>query len=202
MAGTFTVVAIIGLAIVTYIVYKVIKRRSRVRDEEDDVFFEKYNRESEPPLNNSNTGPSDSSYNVATTAAAPDAYPDRAMHYGSTAAAVSAYDNQQHYGGTAAAVSAYNNQQQYGAPANGASAYDNPQQYGVEYPPGTAYAAAAQGGGQYQYTGQAGGYDATAGYAASNGQAHPFADPTNNTRNATAPPIAYAQDAYYTGTAR
>ncbi len=152
-AATFTIIAIVALAIIVYVVLKVVRRRSRLRHEEEDVFFEKYN-DPEPPLNTS--GPNDSSYDIATTAAHASAYPDRSMHYGT---------------------------------AGGAAAFENPNQYGMEYPPGTAYAA-AQTGSQYQYSGQAGGYDPTTGYAApSTGPGHPFADPGNVSRAGMAPPV-------------
>ncbi|PSR93716.1 hypothetical protein PHLCEN_2v4611 [Hermanssonia centrifuga] len=152
-AATFTIIAIVAVAIIAYVVLKVVRRRSRLRHEEDDVFFEKYN-DPEPPLNTS--GPNDSSYDIATTAAHASAYPDRSMHYGT---------------------------------AGGAAAFENPDQYGMEYPPGTAYAA-AQTGSQYQYSGQAGGYDPTTGYAApSTGPGHPFADPGNVSRAGMAPPV-------------
>lgn len=107
---------------------KLLRRRARLRDEEDEVYFEKY-RDPEPPFTSAPTapsGPSDTSYNIssATRPATHDAYPDRSMHYGAPG------------GGQA-----------YGNP--------HPQQYGMEYPPNTAYAAAAQGG-QYQYQESAG----------------------------------------------
>lgn len=160
MAGVFTVVGVVGLAIISYIVYKIMRRRARSRDEEDDGFFEKYN-DPEPPLNNNNSNttmePLDSAYNVATVPAAHDAYPDRATHYGPS--------------------------------DGGAAAYDYPQQYAAEYPPGTAYAAAQNGAQyEYQYAGQAGGYAGQeGGYAGQEGGYAVAAAYASNTQAAYAP---------------
>lgn len=135
--GAVTAVAIIGTivgtSVVAFIVFKILKRRARTRDEEDEMYFEKYN-EQEPPLNNS--GPIDTSYNIAaaTRPAAVDAYPDRSYHYGGTqpAASADAYANPQQYGmeyppGTAYAAAAHGSQYQYHGDANGygAQAHNN-----------------------------------------------------------------------------
>ena len=146
MAGVFSVLAVGGIAVVAFVIFKVIKRRAQARDEEDDIYFEKYNAQ-DPPFNSTlsaSHGPSDSSYNVATTAATADAYPDRTTHYG--AAGIGAYKASQPYAadyppGTAyAAVAQSGEQYQYSGQTG---AYDN---------------AYAQGGEQYQYTNHHGAY--------------------------------------------
>lgn len=103
---------------------KVMQRRSRKRDEEEEEYFEKYQEPSVQVSPSHHTDHNDSTYNLASaTAMMParsDAYPDRALHYGT--------QPEQDYN------------VQYVAPEES------------EYPPGTAYAAAAQSGVQYQYT--------------------------------------------------
>lgn len=103
---------------------KVMQRRSRKRDEEEEEYFEKYQEPSMQVSPSHHTDPDDSTYNLASaTAMMParsDAYPDRALHYGTQ-------PEQEH-----------------------PTQYVAPEEY--EYPPGTAYAAAAQSDGQYQYT--------------------------------------------------
>lgn len=115
MIGVFTVAGVVGLLIIAFIAMKIMRRRARMRDEEDDAYFEKYT-EHEPPVH-SGSGPMDSSYDIsdATAPARHDAYPDRSMHYGSE----QAYANPNQYGmeyppGTAyAAAAAQDGQYQY-----------------------------------------------------------------------------------------
>ncbi|KAH9939974.1 hypothetical protein B0H21DRAFT_824935 [Amylocystis lapponica] len=63
--------------------------------------------------------------------------------------------------------------------------------YGMNYPRGTAYAAAAAGGGQYQYTGQSTGYGEqySAYYSSSTSPQHPYANPSNSYNPGGAPPV-------------
>ncbi|KAK7695774.1 hypothetical protein QCA50_000411 [Cerrena zonata] len=156
------------------------RRRARRQDEEDEVYFEKY-RDPEPQVQNDNShdfgGMGQDSVDVVTHAS-PDSYPDRNIHYGTTP-----------------------------SPNNEIYEYENPQQYGVEYPPGTAYAAAAAQQGQYQYgvdqSQSQGAYGGEYNYnnagtganqyyddqARTSPGSHPFADPSNTTRRAAAPPV-------------
>lgn len=109
--------SLVGVGILGFIVFKVLKRRSRLRDEEDEMYFEKYQ---EPPLNTS--GPSDSSYNIssATQPAAHNAYPDRAYHYGTTGNDGYGASQQYEYPpGTAYAAAAQGPQYQYPSDAGG-----------------------------------------------------------------------------------
>jgi len=166
VAGTFTVVALLGVGAIfsAFMYYR--RRQRRLRDDEEAAWFEKGNG------NGTSYGATDrassfmsgenheSQDNIAPmTAAGADAYPDRSTHYGDMGMDM--------------------------------AEYGNPTTYGMEYPPGTAYAAAAAQHGQYTYTGQAGGY--TDNYqlppVTSSSPTHPFADPTNAARPGGAPPV-------------
>ena len=157
--------------ILIFVIMKVMQRRARKREQDEEEYFEKYN---EPPVggmhgSNSNN---DSSWNLASeTAMAParaDAYPDRAVHYGSTQATRDYNAPQQHEypPGTAYAAAASGNQYQY--------------QY-------TGYGTTANYGSTTNY-------DTTATYdtSPSSTGAHPFADPQNVSRG-RAPPVAQVQ---------
>ena len=85
-AGVFTVVGVIGTMIVIYIGMKIMRHRQRMRDEEEEDYFnDKFAQEPNTQVG-SNTN--DSTYNLASAAATmparQDAYPDRAVHYGAT----------------------------------------------------------------------------------------------------------------------
>ncbi|KAI0824700.1 hypothetical protein BC628DRAFT_1419808 [Trametes gibbosa] len=179
VAGTFSVVGILALgAVIVGVVYAK-RRAARLQDEEDMTYFEKYqggnsdNHDAPGDLSFGNDNPSDAEM---MTHAAPDAYPDRSMHYGLPT--MDEYPQQPAMA--------------YGVAPAGA---------GLEYPAGTAYARAqAHQGQQYQYEG----YGAT-GYGADfNGQyqeayydprrspsspTHPYADPRNSPRQEGAPPV-------------
>jgi len=73
-----------------------------------------------------------------------------------------------------------------------ADSMNDPQVYPMDYPPGTALARAATQKGQYQYTGQYGGYadDAYPTHPPALG-AHPFADPMNANQPGRAPPVNF-----------
>lgn len=179
VAAVFTIVGLVGLAILIAVATLFMRRRARRQDEDDEVYFEKY-RDPEPQVQNDHNdfgGMGQDSIDVVTHAS-PDSYPDRNIHYGATP-----------------------------SPNNEIYEYENPQQYGVEYPPGTAYAAAAAQQGQYQYgadqsqgQGTYGGeynYN-NAGVGAdqyysdqtrTSPGSHPFADPSNANRRAAAPPV-------------
>ncbi|KAI0346800.1 hypothetical protein BDW22DRAFT_1341780 [Trametopsis cervina] len=114
IAAVATIASLIGISVIAYLTFKILKRRARLRDEEEEVYFEKY-QEQDPPFQG--TGPSDSSYNIdsAMQPAATSAYPDRSMHYGTNDAV---YADPQQYGmhyppGTAYAAAAYGEQYQY-----------------------------------------------------------------------------------------
>lgn len=131
VAAVATIASLIGVSIIGFIVFKVIKRRSRLRDEEDDVYFEKY-QDPDPPFHGSG-GVNESSYNIssATQPAATDAYPDRSMHYGNTQPG-QVYTDPNQYGIQYPPNTAY-----------AAAAYGAPYQYGSDNGPYGAAAAAA-----------------------------------------------------------
>ncbi|KAI0089118.1 hypothetical protein BDY19DRAFT_944247 [Irpex rosettiformis] len=119
VAAVATIASLIGASIIGFIAFKLIKRRSRLRDEEEDVYFEKY-QDPDPPFHGSG-GANDTSYNIssATQPAATDAYPDRSMHYGATQPAQDMYADPTQYGiqyppGTAYAAAAHGAPYQYG----------------------------------------------------------------------------------------
>ena len=183
VAAVFTIVGLVGLAILIAVATIFMRRRARRQDVEDEIYFEKYQDPAptghDDHYNNSNDfGGMGQDATDVITHASPDSYPDRNVHYGNTP-----------------------------SPNNQMYDYGNPQEYGVEYPPGTAYAAAAAQQGQYQYgvdqsQGQGaygGGYNynnaGAGGDQYYNSQArtspgpHPFADPSNVTRQTAAPPV-------------
>ena len=119
VAAVATIASLIGVSILGYVVFKLLKRRSRLRDEEDDVYFEKY-QEQDPPFHSAGAGggANDSSYNIAsaTQPAMTNAYPDRSTHYGTSNH--DPYTDPQQYGmqyppGTAYAAAAYGAPYQY-----------------------------------------------------------------------------------------
>lgn len=178
MAGVFTVVALVGVGIILAIINYAMIRRARRRDEEDTVHFEKF-RDPEPRRQDpfsptpDHLGQHDSAENFATVAAAPDAYPDRSVHYGSNMAGTGAQYAETQYAG------------------------------GLEYPPGTAYASAASQQGQYQYGGLAPGSQPEYNAQARTSPTHPFADPHNRARPGMAPPVTqgYQPESAYLGDA-
>lgn len=194
------------------------RRRAAQRAYEDEVaYFEKHS--DVPDNGNGNRhhnetaelgqGPlGASATSLGASPAAPDAYPDRAIHYGG---------NQDYSSGAYApqipaqdyAANAYTPQ------ATGQEYYAqpyNPTDYGIEYPPGTAYSdahhapAPAQAQQSEAYNPFGSDTDAYGGYedqrqpspqhsigrgSASN---HPFADPANAVRTYT-PPVQYPRGA-------
>lgn len=156
---------VIGIIIASTIF---LKRRRRRRDEEDEVYFEKY--QSEPRLNDSSPnlgtipGLGESTHDLAAVHARADAYPDRAIHHGWTAADME-----------------YNSPQEYGVeyPPGTAYAAAQSQHQGHQYQyagqTGTAYSNANQG------------YGAT---SRTSPGPHPFADPNNVARRPVAPPVS------------
>ncbi|KAH9894427.1 hypothetical protein C8Q73DRAFT_781628 [Cubamyces lactineus] len=178
VAGTFTVVGVVALGAVFVGVIYAKRRAARLQDEEDMTYFEKYNG---PNTDNHDSGPGDLSFGndnpseaQIMTHAAPDAYPDRSMHYGLPT------------------------MEEYAQPQPMNFSYDAPAA-GVGYPAGTAYARAHAQQGQYQYDGQMGAYGAD--YSAQYQEAyydprrspssptHPYADPRNSPRAEGAPPV-------------
>ena len=170
MAGVFSVAGVIALLIMVFATMKIMQRRARKRDEDEEEYFEKY--QNEEPSTQASPHHNDSDYNLASATAMmpahPDAYPDRTMHYGTEPA--QEYETTQQYGNT----QQYETTQQYG----NTQQYEITQQY--DYPPGTAYAAAAQSDGQYQYTRY---------QSSSPTSPHPFADPQNMSKTQAAPSI-------------
>jgi hypothetical protein len=111
------VVGVIGAVIIIYIAMKILRRRSRMRDEEEEDYFnDKYAQE---PNVHASPSHNDSMFNLASaTATMParqDAYPDRTVHYGSEQAPHD-FVAPQHYDyppGTAYAAAASGSQYQY-----------------------------------------------------------------------------------------
>ncbi|KAI0332415.1 hypothetical protein GY45DRAFT_1320921 [Cubamyces sp. BRFM 1775] len=178
VAGTFTVVGVVALGAVFVGIIYAKRRAARLQDEEDMTYFEKYNG---PNTDNHDGGPGDLSFGndnpseaQIMTHAAPDAYPDRSMHYGLPT------------------------MEEYTQPQPMNFSYDAAAA-GVGYPAGTAYARAQAQQGQYQYDGQTGAYGAD--YSAQYQEAyydprrspssptHPYADPRNSPRAEGAPPV-------------
>lgn len=163
-------------------------KRHRRDDEEEDVYFEKYN-DPEPSTDMAQVHGSYGTMEPAATeamapAAGHDAYPDRTVHYGPSMG------------------------QEYDAAY--AQNYDH-QQYGMEYPPNTAYANATAHEGEYQYHGYDNEqYAAPSAYEPAPVQyeqqlsptGHPFADSRHAARAGGAPPVSpnpsgYSGDSYY-----
>ena len=154
VAGTFTVVGLIGLAILAYVGFKFMKRRKH-DDDEEDVFFEKYH--DPEPVIASGVGVNDSPSGGALATHAKDgAYPDRSMHYGSSGASAYSGEQQAQYEQAYAQYSQAGQygqtSQQYGQASNQYDQVDQ-QQYG----------ASSQQYGQQQY-GQAQQYSQTTQY--------------------------------------
>ncbi|KAH8094807.1 hypothetical protein BXZ70DRAFT_1066131 [Cristinia sonorae] len=178
VAGTFFAVAlaIIGLIVAAVLLWK--RRRSRFRDEEDEIYFEKYH---EPPVQDSGSptlgnipGLGDSSHDIATHARV-DAYPDRAIHHG------------------------WAPQDDYAHPQAYGMEYPPNTGYGGGQAQASQYAYAGQAGV---------GVSAQQGYSGQNRTSpgpHPFADPNNVARRGAAPPVghSYSQDSHsvYSGSA-
>lgn len=197
VAGTF---AAVGAALIGAIIFAIVlakRRAARLQDEEDMTYFEKY--ESTPASTNTfavNDGPRtptepEMSYADHGSArgmdvndeplaahAAPDAYPDRAMHFGLPS------------------------MEEYAQPQNMGLDFSS----AVDYPPGTSYDptqyAGYEGYNPKQYAGYEGAYAQPQQpyYAASYPvaqpiQAHPYANPTNSPRVAGAPPVQFYGEA-------
>ncbi|EMD40908.1 hypothetical protein CERSUDRAFT_111494 [Gelatoporia subvermispora B] len=84
VAGTFTVVALLGVGAVAAIVMYVMRRRHRFDDEEEAAYFEKIPDANDFSNSSSFLGGSPRT-TVPTTAAGTSAYPDRTTHYGTSA---------------------------------------------------------------------------------------------------------------------
>ncbi|KAH9850013.1 hypothetical protein C2E23DRAFT_887728 [Lenzites betulinus] len=204
VAGTFSVVGVVVLGGIIVAVLYAKRRAARLQDEEDMTYFEKYNtgngdsHDIPGDLSFGNDNPSDAEM---MTHAAPDAYPDRSMHYGLPSMAEYAQPQPPVMSAYAQppVMADYAQPQQPPAAAYGAAATGA----GLDYPAGTAYARAqAQQGQQYQYEG----YGATAYGAEYNNNSqyqdayyearrspssptHPYADPRNSPRQEGAPPV-------------
>ncbi|KAH9927168.1 uncharacterized protein BXZ73DRAFT_102756 [Epithele typhae] len=189
VAATFSVAGIVALGAVIFGVVLHKRRAARLQDEEDMTYFEKYNPNGAPTPNSAsgnasenggtrsptamsfNGGPDPDNLNElpATTAAATDAYPDRAMHYGNGYH----YDYAHHQAPAAAATMDY--------------ARDRYGSHAVDYPP-----AAAAGYDITQYPGYEG-YVNQEYIPRVQSPNHPFADPSNMTRVAGAPQVTVTQ---------
>ncbi|KII94624.1 hypothetical protein PLICRDRAFT_169361 [Plicaturopsis crispa FD-325 SS-3] len=89
VAGTFTVVGLVGAGIVIFIAVTILRRRQRIRrQDEDDVYFDKFEPTShvtEDPFGNNGLGGGGlgpSSTDLATVPADHTAYPDRGIEHG------------------------------------------------------------------------------------------------------------------------
>ncbi|KAI0315385.1 hypothetical protein OF83DRAFT_357032 [Amylostereum chailletii] len=194
VAGTFTAVGLVGLAVVGYLVLFIArKRRPRERDED---FFEKYTRDAPASHPNEPTDidvVSDPDAGHYAQPAPIGSYPDREIHYGQSVPQAGV---------------------DFGYPTQGYShnAVYTVSAYGIEYPPGTEY----QGSGQNPFSdeqqatqyagvgagGGAGGYGNQGAYATydasrvspTSSSNHPFADPSNVSRTyGTAPQVRHPQ---------
>ncbi|KAI0700757.1 hypothetical protein BC835DRAFT_1326273 [Cytidiella melzeri] len=138
IAAVATIASLMGVAIVGYVVFKLVRRQSRLRDEEEDVYFEKY-QEQDPPFQSG--GANESSYNIAsaTQPASTAAYPDRSMHYGAPPPTQQAYADPQQYGmqyppGTAYAAAAYGTPYLYHGDGGGYGAASAPGNHPFAHP--------------------------------------------------------------------
>jgi hypothetical protein len=183
VAGTFTTVGVVVLAIAALVTRALIQRNRRLHEDMDDVYFEKYGEKEPSPMNDPEVGfggpAMDSSMNVTTHAAA-DAYPSREVHYGADAYGMQADSRaptgmQQGY------------EQAYDYHANGGPMLD--------YPPGTQPSFAPETYEQQHhvyneyYNGQ---QESTSGqqeYYQPNSPSHPYSNPSNAAHNAGAPPV-------------
>ena len=200
VAGTFTTAgaAIIGIIVIAVVVAK--RRAARLQDEEDMTYFEKYegpNSTNGSAIHDGTRTPTDPEASFVglsgghgmdvndepvATYAAPDAYPDRATHFGLPT------------------MEEYAQPQAMGIDFSSA----------VDYPPGMSYDptqyAGYEGYNPAQYSGHDGynsaqnaGYDNAyaqpqqpyyaASYPPQPMTAHPYANPTNSPRVAGAPPV-------------
>lgn len=192
----------VGAIIVAFVYAK--RRAAKLQDEEDMTYFEKYTPHES---NNGASSPTDMSFvggpsgredlNDAPVAthAAPDAYPDRAMHYGLPV--MDEYSHSQPMDmNFAAGIDYPPNAQPYNEQSYNAQSY-NAQSYNAQ--PYNAQSYNAQPYNPNQYSGYEGGYGTDTEYYdntqhSPSSPTHPYADPNNSLRTTGAPPVQQ----YYT----